>query len=605
MTDSGAARPEVVFDGDCGICREWIDYWHALTGDRFVYRTLQQASADHPEVDEADFLRALHFLDTDGQRYTGAAATFRIYRDMGLWRILEPLYRHLPLFASASEFFYRFFADRRWLLAALTHFARGRNFKPAKFELTSWLFLRLLGLVYFAAMASFAVQAKVLIASDGIAPLGMYLSAIHNSLGASYWYRVPMLFWFNHSDTFIQELPILGCIFAVAVALNVLTRLSLVVLFVIYLTLYYGGQTFMSFQWDLELLEAGFLAILLTSGSRAVPWLYRWLVFRFIFLAGAVKILSGDPTWQNLTALEYHFETQPLPSPLAWYAYHLPDVILKAGVAATLVIELALPFLIFAPRRLRMFAAWCFIFLQVMIILTGNYTFFNLLTIILCLFLFDDAALRCIVPGPLVKRLEQRPKPSPAMATRVTVWAVSAVIVLSSSELLIRGLNGTQADASWLIRAIAPCQCVNNYGPFAVMTTRRHEIVIEGSADGKTWKEYDFKYKPGDLARRPAWIIPHQPRVDWQMWFAALGPPSRNQWFINLLVRLLDGTRPVHSLFRVDPFPDTPPEYVRARYYLYRFTTPEEHRKTGNWWTRKLLGDYYPAVGLSVRQSTH
>lgn len=593
-------KPVLIFDGECGICREWVDHWHEMTRDRVDYRSYQQAASDYPAVDVAEFRAAVQFVDADGTRYSGAAATFKLYRGMGPWGALDWLYRHLAVFAAMSEFFYRFFSRRRSLLAAVTHFTRGRNFRSAEYRLTSWLFLRALGLIYFAAMASFAVQATLLIGADGISPLKMYVPALRDALGAGYWHQMPMLFWLNQSDGFIQWLPILGCVLAAAVVINRATRAALVGLFIIYLSLFYAGQIFMKFQWDLELLEAGMLAILLTSEARIVVWLYRWLLFRFMFLAGIVKIMSGDASWRNLSALHYYFETQPLPSPLAWYADHLPAWILSAGVVCTLGIELILPFLIFAPRRLRKFAAGGFILLQVLIMLTGNYNFFNLLTIALCLFLFDDAALRGLVPAFIRRRIFQRPRARPWRATTAGVWLIAIVFFVVGADLLTNALAGGTRGYTWLTRTVAPCQCVNNYGPFAVMTKQRYEIVIEGSDDGKTWKPYDFKYKPGNLARRPEWIIPHQPRVDWQMWFAVLGRASQNQWFTNLLVRILEGSDTTAALFRVDPFPDTPPHWIRARYYLYHFTTPAQHEKTGDWWTRELVGDYFPPTRLQM-----
>ena len=594
MTEPG---PEVLFDGDCGICREWANYWHGLTGDRIAYRPYQDAIADHPGLDPEECRKAVQFIDADGSRYSGAAATFRLYRNLGPWFLLDALYRRSPAFAAVSEFFYRFFSQRRGLLAALTHFCRGRNFRPAEYHLTSWLFLRALGLIYLAAMLSFAVQAKLLVGEEGISPLAMYLPALKDQLGAGYWYQTPMLFWLNHSDTFIQWLPIAGALLAVAVVFNFATRWALVALYGIYLSLFYGGQVFMTFQWDLLLLEAGVLAILLTSGMRVTVWLYRWLVFRFMFLAGVVKLMSGDETWRHLTALNYHFETQPLPSPLAWYAAKLPEWILKTGTAGTVGIELVLPFLVFAPRRLRMFAAWGFILLQVLIMLTGSYNFFNLLVIALCLMLFDDAALSRLVPQFVIARfVKSTPRPRPV--TGGFVWLVALVIFVSSSDLVANAFSRGRLGYMWLTRTIAPCQCVNNYGPFAVMTRQRYEIIVEGSDDGIHWRPYDFWYKPGDLARRPAWIIPHQPRVDWQMWFAALGQASDNAWFSNLLVRILQGDKSVAPLFRVNPFPDNPPEWVRARFFLYHFTSVEQREETGDWWDRRLVGDYYPPIHL-------
>ena len=588
-------KPQVIYDGECGICSEWVAHWRQLTGAEIEYRPFQQAADDYPEIGWQALRHSIYFIDTDGSHVAGAGAAFRIYRGKDVRGLLYWCYTHLPGFAPASELIYRFFANHRGLLAFLTNLLWGRNFRPPRYEVTRWLFLRFLGFIYLGAMASFSVQALQLIGSDGILPLENHIADLRATLGERPWLHVPMLFWFNQGDAFIQWLPIAGCLAAIAVVFNFATRTSLILLYVIYLSLFYAGQTFMTYQWDLELLEAGVLAILLTSESRVALWLLRWLVFRFMFMSGFVKLASGDLHWRNLTALDYHFETQPLPTPLAWYAHHLPEWMLKSGSGATLVIELLLPFLVFMPRRPRMLAGCAFILLQFAIILTGNYNFFNLLTICLCLALFDDRALSRFVPSALVSRLQARRARHPI--SRLVTWVLAPLIVITSSNLLLTQMGVT--SHYWaLTRAVSVCQCVNNYGPFAVMTTRRFEIVIEGSNDGMTWKAYDFRYKPGDVSRMPAWIIPHQPRVDWQLWFAALDPGQQPVWFRHLVVRLLQGDPAMDSLFHANPFPDRPPAYLRALYYRYQFTTPAERAATGHWWKRNYEGQYLPPVKL-------
>src|ERR1019366_9272990 len=304
-------------------------------------------------------------------------------------------------------------------------------------------------------------------------------------------------------------------------------RLILALLFVLYLSFASAGQEFLSFQWDSLLLEAGFLAIFLGS-NRIVPWLFRWLVFRLYFLSGAVKLLSGDPNWRNLSAVGFHWHTQPLPTVLAWYADKLPVGFQHFATAATLSIELAIPFLTFFPRRLRITGACCLIGLQVLILATGNYTFFNLLTIALTLFLFDDRALARFVPAPVTERLVEARRVTGR--ARVAACIAVVVMVLSLSHLF-ETFNGRLPSAlNALVRYTAPLQIVNTYGLFAVMTTQRIEIILEGSADGETWQPYEFKYKPGDVNRAPGWVAPYQPRLDWQMWFAALSNYQTNPW---------------------------------------------------------------------------
>jgi hypothetical protein len=409
------------------------------------------------------------------------------------------------------------------------------------------------------------------------------------------------------------------------------------VLFALYLSLATAGQDFMNFQWDALLLEAGFLAIFLDVG-RVTRWLFRWLLFRLIFLSGAVKLLSGDPAWRALAALRYHYETQPLPTLPAWYMHQLPLEFHKLEAVAMFAAELAVPFLFFAPRRIRHLGALASVGLQALIFLTGNYTFFNLLTVALCLFLLDDALLgrwlpRFLVPHVcatlfgadvgrsggarmgrlgLQAQLAQRPcrhNPQENRASAPEVSHSRARIVLgsllASFVLLLSGYElaemffHVQSETGYaVLMRVYPFRLVNTYGLFAIMTTSRGEIVLEGSNDGVTWQEYEFKYKPGDVTQRPRWVAPHQPRLDWQMWFAALGSPRSHPWVIRSMVRLLEGRPEVLALLGKNPFPQKPPKFVRARFYEYRFTTPEEHRQTGAWWSRDLRGVYVPEIAL-------
>jgi hypothetical protein len=260
--------------------------------------------------------------------------------------------------------------------------------------LAVWVFLRLLALIYFAAFASLSVQITGLIGAEGILPAAEYLDAARARWGGSAWLEVPTLFWLDPSDDMLVAACYVGMAAALALLLAVFERAALLLCFGLYLSLVSVGQDFTSFQWDMLLLESGFLALFLRLAPSIVVWLYRWLLFRFMLMGGVVKLASGDPTWRNLTALNYHFETQPLPSPLAWYAHHAPETLLQAATALVFVIELAVPFLVFCGRRGRLVAAACFVALQGSIILTGNYTFFNLLTLALCVFLLDEGDLR-------------------------------------------------------------------------------------------------------------------------------------------------------------------------------------------------------------------
>ena len=589
----------LVYDGDCAVCRYWVVYWQGLTNGRVVFRPYQEAATDFPTIPVEAFQRAIQLIEPDGRVYSGAAATFRVLRHApgrGAWWWS---YSHLPGVAAMSEWAYAFLARRRGLLSRLTKILWGPALQAERYALVSWIFLRLLGAIYIAAFASLGVQIVGLIGQKGILPVGDYLSAAHRAFGNSAYRALPTLFWLNSGDMALVAGTVVGALLGLLVFVDRWTRTALAGLFALYLSYVYAGQDFMSFQWDTLLLEAGFLALFLPGGSRIIVWLFRWLVFRYLFLAGVVKLLSGDPTWHTLTALEYHFWTQPLPTPLAWYASQLPPWLLIGGTAATLVIELGSVFLIFLPRRLRAAAACGVLLLQSLIVLTGNYNFFNLLTMLMCVFLFDDAALHRLSSRWLESRA-----PSHAPLPSRTATAVAAALALIVVPVGLNRIWQTVARADLPVlgavtRAVSPLFIVNPYGLFAVMTTTRPEIVIEGSADGRVWREYVFRYKPGPLSRPAMWNIPHQPRLDWQMWFAALGSPRENLWIVGLLRRLLEASPPVLALLDFNPFNDGPPKYVRAQLYEYRFADRSTHAMTGQWWVRRPEGLYFPEISLA------
>jgi predicted DCC family thiol-disulfide oxidoreductase YuxK len=596
---SGAGvRPVLIYDGDCGFCVYWARYWQALTGDAVRYAAYQEVSEQYPDISEEAFRRAVQYV-APGRRASAAEASFLTLshaRGRGYWLAL---YRRLPGFAALSERAYSFIAAHRSAFHRVSLLLWGRNYSPSRHDVLSFLFLRGLALVYLSAFVSFGIQALGLIGSHGILPVADLVSVLGTRIGPERFLRMPMLFWLNASDAAIQTVCWAGVTFSILLLLDLLPRLSLFVLYALYLSLLYGGQEFMSYQWDVYLLEAGFLALLLSFARTPGIWLLRWLLFRFMLMSGVVKLLSGDPNWRNLSALSYHFFTQPLPTPLAWYAAHLPQGVLKLATGGTFFVELVLPFLIFAPRRLRFVAAFGFLLFQSCIVLTGNYNWFNFQTMLLCLLLFDDAALETILPQRWlgVLRTGARARP-PWRAVRLTVGVMAVTIVFSSLVQMAERFGGKPPVAAETIEAlIDPLHIVSGYGLFAVMTTQRDEIVIEGSEDGVDWKEYEFRYKPGDPARRPRWNIPLQPRLDWQMWFAALDDPRRLRWFSRFLQKVLENDPAVTTLLANDPFPDKAPLYVRAQFYDYRLTD-EAQKAQGLWWTRRLLGFYFPEVRL-------
>jgi hypothetical protein len=356
-----------------------------------------------------------------------------------------------------------------------------------------------------------------------------------------------------------------------------------------------------------------------------VLWLGRWLLFRLMFASGCVKLLSGDPTWHDLTALQFHYETQPLPTWIAWHMHQLPAWFHRGSCLVMFLIELGVPFLIFLPRRPRMAAAWLMAGFMILIALTGNYGFFNVLTIALCVLLFDDAGLRALIPSRCRNFMWARflpglavgregsavenscpalPRKRPGIlewSRRLMVTGLVLVIgIVSLAQLtgMFRPRTNWPAPVAWLHRQTYPWHSINQYGLFADMTTNRLEIVLEGSADGITWLPYEFPHKPGAPDRAPDFVAPHQPRADWQMWFAALGNYRNNPWLVSLCVRLLEGKPEVTDLLLVNPFREAPPRMIRASLYRYRFTTRDERKQTGQWWAREARGLYLPAFSL-------
>ncbi len=474
-----------------------------------------------------------------------------------------------------------------------------------QYQLIAALFLRLMGLFYLIAFASLLVQVEALVGSQGIDPLAEKLARVAPEAGLAHYFRYPTLFWISASDAALSGAAVAGCILAVLIMLNRWQRLALLSAFLLYLSLYHACQVFLNFQWDGLLLEAGFLAIFLTPGSRLVVWLFRWLLFRLRFMSGLSKIVTQDEHWSGLTALHHYFEVQPLPSPLAWYFHHLPDALLRFGTAATLVIELLVPFMMFLSRPWRFTAAWLTILWQLLIILSSNHNWFNFLTIALCLFLFDDAAVKRVLPKRMVEPiLAGNPVPRATFSRKLGLGLLTGFILIASGGHLwemvrmepVSGLAGKLLDSaeSWRV--------VSSYHVFGSMKSERIELEISGSVDGISWKPYVFKYKPGDVYQRPAFVIPHQPRLDWQMWFVTLHP-RHMPWFADFLQALLMGSPRVISLMKEDPFSGEAPRYLRVEAYRYHFASTTLHAETGQWWTREFLGPFQPLPFLQRSDS--
>jgi predicted DCC family thiol-disulfide oxidoreductase YuxK len=649
-------QPVVVFDGDCGFCRLWIDRWRRRTASRVTYEPFQSAEirARFPQTPIDEFKRAVHLFEPGGRASSGALAVFRLMAlgrgpspagpSKALGAALVGAYERVPGLARLSETGYTFVASHRPAFMWMTKALWGPSVERPTFALSAWWFRRLLGVVYLVAFWSLGVQVTGLFGHDGILPASDYMNQVRawaadGHVGLDRFREAPTLFWLSASDAWLRGLCLGGALMAVLLIVGLAPLVMVPLLWLFYLSLDVVGGDFLSFQWDTLLLEAGFLAIFIAptvirdrfrtavDPPRLGVWLLIWLLVRLMIGSGVVKLMSGDPTWRNMTALSFHYETQPIPTPIAWYVHQWPLWFHKVSVAIMLAVEIVVPLLVVGPRRLRHAACVLLVALQALFALTGNFAFFNLLAASLCVLLVDDLLLGRLLPSrfggvsgaPAPVTCSQVPSTPSSDAPADPVLArglvhrfqrvlliVAAVVTLPASVVAFGRSAGIDLAGLPLVgdlaAFVAPFRSVNTYGLFAVMTTTRPEIIIEGSDDGSTWKEYEFKYKAGELARWPPWVAPHQPRVDWQMWFAALGGYSSERWFQLFCRRLLEGSPAVLSLLANDPFASRPPRYLRGVLYRYRFTDPPTRRSTGAWWTRERLGYYSPTLSLGRRR---
>jgi lipase maturation factor 1 len=627
----------MIWDGECHFCKRWIERWREITAGKVDYATYQEAAARFPEIPVKQFQRAVAFIEPNGEAFFAAEAVYRSlgYRSSRKW--LAWSYDHVPGFAGISETAYKFIARHRSLGSTFTRLLWGNDVRPPTYFWARRWFLRMLGLIYLIAFVSLWVQVEGLVGSNGMSPVSRFLPTVRQQLGPDAYFLLPTLCWLDSSNAFLNFLCGGGVVLSLLLIFGIAPALLLAPLFVFYLSLTIAGQVFLNFQWDVLLLEIGFLSIFFAPWqlwprdliwwpgsahpataapiSRGALFLLKFLLFKLMLMSGVVKLTSGDDCWgwlkqsfqwSALTALDYHYWSQPLPTVFAWWADQSPEWFKHFSVAFCLAVEIIVPFFIWAPRRPRLMAAGLIIFLQIIIALTGNYCFFNLLTIALCLLLIDDVAIgrsRRDFPA----HINGPPNASPArtrraLSTQLCSYAALAVIVVTlpiNTWLVFSAFKPQSRPPGWLAKFyehLEAFRIVNGYGLFRVMTKDRGEIVIEGSTDGIEWLPYEFKWKPGNVKRAPVWCAPHQPRLDWQMWFAALDAPEQNPWLIGLIVRLLEGSRDVTGLLAHDPFPDKPPHYIRAMFYRYRFTTPEERRQTGAWWKRQELREYLPTI---------
>ncbi len=479
--------------------------------------------------------------------------------------------------------------------------------------LTRFVILRLLGLVYTAAFLSLARQVLPLLGSKGLTPAKNFLGRIHERSPGNnrFLIKVPTIFWIGISDRGLLLLSWVGVAFSIVVTCGYANALMLLALWVLYMSFVNIGQIWYGYGWEIQLLESGALAVFLVPmlDGRPFPcrrpplliiWLFRWLAFRIMLGAGLIK-LRGDPCWRDLTCLLYHYETQPIPNPLSRTFHFLPAWFHRFGVLWNHFIELVVPWFGFGPRVFRQTAGALLVSFQGLLILSGNLSFLNYLTIVPMLGFLDDSLLARILPKALVRRA--RSAASDAEKSQLQHWLVTmyALVIAWLSIAPTRNLlSGMQA----MNRSFDPLRLVNTYGAFGAVGRHRNEIIFEGTKDtvigpGTVWREYEFPYKPGDPKRRPGVIAPLQPRLDWQIWFAAMASPKRYPWTIHFIWKLLHNDPGTLSLLANNPFPDSPPRHVRAMLYRYEFAPT--NNSEGAWWKRRVLREWLPS--LSVESS--
>lgn len=466
---------------------------------------------------------------------------------------------------------------------------------PESYSTIIVLFPRLLGLIYFCAIGAFWFQMRGLLGSNGILPIQTFLKRMDiRYLRLKKYYYIPTLFWINSSDFALMGVVVLGVICSIVLMLGFYPALMLLLLYILHLSIVSAGQDFLAFGWEGLLLEITVHAFLmsLTPIPNLAVWIsINFLLFRFHIQAGLVKLQSRDYAWRDLTAIGYHYQSQPLPVALAWYAYKLPLWFQKFSTFMMFVTELVIPFGIFGSDTVRAMTFVALFGLQFLIWLTGNFSYLNHLTAVLCTILLSDRILGISLIAP---------SPDTSFSILNIFLTGCGIALLTLQVIRMWGQLWPHPKLSQILQTIAPFHLVNRYGIFAMMTKDRYEIVIEGSEDGQIWKEYLFKYKPSEITRRPRRISPYQPRIDWQVWFLPFSDFEVEEWFQNFLAHLLKGTPEVLKLLRLNPFPDKPPQYLIVSLYDYKFSSFEEKRAYGWWWKRELVGRYTPRLSLKT-----
>lgn len=463
---------------------------------------------------------------------------------------------------------------------------------PESYTTAALLLPRLLGFIYFCAIGAFLFQIRGLLGRQGILPVQDFLHQLKARYPYKRFFYVPSLFWLNASNTALMGAVLLGTFLSLILMWGAYPSLCLALLFMLYLSIIAVGQEFLSFGWESFLLEITFYTfwMSLTPIPNVMMWIcLNFLLFRFHVQAGAVKLQSHDRTWRNLTALAFHYQTQPLPNTEAWYVAKWPLSFHKLSTLFMFAVELFVPFGLFLGEYVRAGTGIILIGLQVLIWLTGNLSYLNHLTAVFCIIAFSNVYLTFIM--------------TPIQADSSNGLLEGFLTVLGTLLLILQMIRlwhhfRPEQRLAKCLRCFAPFHLINPFGLFAIMTTKRYEIVVEGSMDGKHWQEYLCKYKPSDITRRPGRISPYQPRLDWQMWFLPFDHFASQSWFHQFLYHLLKGTPIVLQLLRYNPFPNQPPKYVRALIYDYQFSTYQQKKEKGWWWQRSLVSAYSPVMTL-------
>ena len=484
----------------------------------------------------------------------------------------------------------------RWLMAL----------NEGSYRLTRFVFLRFLGLIYAVAFAVASNQLVPLVGHKGLLPADQFFVRVKEALGGEAAMRLPSLFWFGVSDAALAGVSYAGLALSLVVLAGFANAIILFVLWLLYLSIIQAGQLFWGYGWESLLLETGFLAVFLAppldprpfppreSPPRVVIWLLWWLVFRLMLGAGLIK-LRGDACWTELTCLVTHYETKPLPNPLSPYLHQLPLFVQKGSVLFNHYAELVAPFLLFFPRRVRHWGALSIVVFQGLLIVSGNLSWLNWLTITIALACFDDRAWLRVCPPRWRAKIEPLAASYPMPKTRRRAVITYAVIVciLSLNPVLNMVSPSQRMNSSF-----DPLYLVNTYGAFGSVGRERYEIIVEGTNDDDFehahWLAYEFRCKPGRLDRRPCVVAPYQYRIDWQMWFAAMSDYRRDPWVVHLLYKLLLGQPSILSLLASNPFPARPPKYIRAELYRYEFTRVGDG--SADYWKRTRAGVFVPPV---------